>query len=112
MNKTITIYELLGKIRNGEVPKKIIYRDYLCYYDDGDYKIKSVGEWLFANEYIDLSNLNDKVEIIEDNDKLEDNTIKTNEFKTIGKTMGQAYRELFEGFIEGWKSIEEKLDER
>lgn len=112
MNKTITVYELLGLVKDGKVPKHIKYKDYdlvweesLCYYRTNRY-----GGWEMF--YFNLSDLNDTIEIIEDNDKLEDNIINADEMKNIGKNLGLAYRKLFEGFKEGWESIEEKLDER
>lgn len=74
MNKTITIYELLGLVKDGKAPKKIKYEeDYLLFDDvDKDYfseKTDALFTKLFsktATNYL----LNDKVEIIEDNDKL------------------------------------------
>lgn len=77
MNKTITVYELLGLVKDGKVPKHIKYKDYdlvweesLCYYRTNRY-----GGWEMF--YFNLSNLNDTVEIIEDNDKLEKINVKT-----------------------------------
>lgn len=78
MNKEITIIELLNKIANGEeVPKKIKYKNNLYIYnencedyleDDKDYMA------LFScsfSTYITKSFINDKVEIIEDNEDIE-----------------------------------------
>lgn len=112
MNKTITIYELLGLVKDGKAPKKIKYDgDKYTYNDCKDYEIDSSIYNLFETITVTFI-LNDTVEIIEDNDKLEDNIINADEMKNIGKNLGLAYRKLFEGFKEGWESIEEKLDER
>ncbi len=66
----ITMYELLGLVKDGKAPKKIKYHNYICYYDDGDYKLENGSEWLFANEYIDLKYLNETVEILEEEKKI------------------------------------------
>ena len=80
MKKEITIIELLNKIANGEeVPEKIKYKDTEYIFSDG------VQDYLECNKYdFDLLGycfcnyrtrdfINDKVEIIEDN---EDNDIR------------------------------------
>ena len=109
MNKTITIYELLGLIKDGKAPNKIKFCDEIFTFNNDKcnflYKYQIGKCQLFG-----CCKLNDTVEIIEDNDKLENNAINPNEFRNIGKSMGQAYRNLLEGFCEGWEGIEEKLD--
>lgn len=72
MNKTITIYELLGMVKDGKAPKKIKYANNIWeYYDGIDYK--SHETLLFdACCRINSDDLRSTVEIIEDNDKLED----------------------------------------
>lgn len=77
MNKTITIYELLGLVKDGKAPKKIKYDgDKYTYNDCKDYEIDSSNYNLFETITVTFI-LNDTVEIIEDNDKLE--KIKWNE---------------------------------
>lgn len=56
--------------------------------------------------------LYDFIVIEEDNDKSENNNGNQNEYRNAGKFIGQTYKEFVEGFIEGWNSIEEKLDEK
>ena len=117
MNKTIKTIDLLNKIANGEkVPKIIRYKNYDFEYHERldnvcNYKvIGSDSKYLNDVFFID-SILNEEVEIIEDNDKIENNKIDNEEFLNIGKSFGEAYRTFFEGFKKGWESIEEKLDE-
>lgn len=69
----ITIYELLGLVKDGKAPKKIKYdgialiydeeiKDYWCYYDN----------YLFEYEFAECNDfLNDAVEIIEEPKKIE-----------------------------------------
>lgn len=75
MNKTITVYELLGMIKDEKAPKKIKYGNY--YYE---YIKKEKRYYNCDSSVLDLSDrlgdynfnyLDDEVEIIEDNDKLE-----------------------------------------
>ena len=84
MNKTIKVIDLLNKIANGEVvPKTILFwgKEYKL---DDEYKcyMHKISEDIF-DDFMDNNNaelddfLNDTVEIIEDNDKLE--KIKWNE---------------------------------
>ena len=65
-----TIYELLGMIKDGKTPKKIKYQNRIYEYYNGDYREEFNSgydsNWLFANEIIDLTNLNDVVEILEE----------------------------------------------
>ena len=74
--KTITMYELLGMIKDGKEPKKVKYREMLYHicYEYGDYE-SDIEEYRFADtkehyylfEGIDmLKCLNDEVEILEE----------------------------------------------
>lgn len=67
------IIDLLNKIANGEVPKKIKYKNHIYDYYNGDYREFIDGNydsnWLLANEIIDLCNLCDEVEILGDEDE-------------------------------------------
>ena len=77
----ITIYELIGLIKNGKAPKKIKVDDYISYL------IENETNWVLT--YIDDSNdylfrdyflrLDDEVEIIEEDKKIE---------KLVGKDRG------------------------
>lgn len=71
MNKIITIYELLGLVKDGKAPKKIKYEDIIWKYDlqENEY-IKDGDYWLFQDYFPNNLNfldcLNDKVEILEE----------------------------------------------
>lgn len=87
MNKTITVYELLGMIKDGKAPDKIKSEGHYYYYNvlEKDY-YEGMGydyEYLFKN--ISSDNLNDTVEIIEDNGKLE--KIKWEEKESLAKPL-------------------------
>ena len=64
------IIDLLNKIANGDIPKKIKYKNHIYEYYNGDYREQIDGaydsNWLFANEIIDLTNLNEEIEILEE----------------------------------------------
>ena len=89
MNKEITIYELLGLIKDDKAPKKIKYKDTEYILSDG------VQDYLECNKYdFDLLGycfcnyrtrdfINDKVEIIEDNEDIKELEIKN------GKVVGE-----------------------
>ncbi len=69
----ITIYELLGLVKDGKAPKKIIYDDIALIYDEGceDYYLY-YGKGLFEYKFGNCKNfLNDEVEIIEEPKKIE-----------------------------------------
>ena len=64
------VIDLLNKIENGEeAPKTIKYRERIFYYDDIDYFNTDIG-YLFER-YAILEILNDEVEIIEEEKKIE-----------------------------------------
>ena len=74
MNNFVTVYELLGLIKDGKAPKKIIYNDNVYEFTDYDYRCivteiekGFVEYWLIGNYNQDLRHLlNDKVEILEE----------------------------------------------
>ena len=73
MNKTITIYDLLGLIKDDKVPKKIKY-EYLVYeltFERNDYYCKQEKRW-FTSEINSLGVLNNKVEILEEDKDIEE----------------------------------------
>ena len=73
MNKTITMYELLGLIKDGKAPKMIKYKDNNYIFTGYDYHCVLtdiekgfVEYWLIGNYNQDLRHLlNEKVEIID-----------------------------------------------
>lgn len=63
----ITIYELLGMIKDDKAPKKIKFNNIYCYYRECkneyvDFTNKPIIQW----DYVVMNSLNDKVEIIEE----------------------------------------------
>ena len=76
----VTIYELLGMVKNGKAPKKIRYREMIYHinYEYGDYesdieeyRFVDVKEHYYLFEDIDmLKCLDDKVEILEEEKKI------------------------------------------
>lgn len=75
MNKEITIYELLGLIKDGQAPERIVYDNYIWSWTGDDYRtiLKTEKEqFLITGMYYTwLSEfLDDTVEII-DNNKIE-----------------------------------------
>ena len=85
MNKEITIYELLGLIKDGQAPKKIKFYDRIFEYEYQlkDYYYESYSLFEEGIEIISDS-LNDKVEIIIEDNKIEklnyDFNVHCNEF--------------------------------
>ena len=83
MNKTITIYELLGLVKDGKQPKHIKYRgeEWWWGYDTYTYfsclKQTPDTQINMFTKYVINYCLDDEVEIIEDNDKLEKINVKT-----------------------------------
>ena len=69
----ITFYELLGLVKDGKAPKKIIYNNIELEYDEKceDY-YSYYGQGLFEYKFSNCKNfLNDEVEIIEETKKIE-----------------------------------------
>ena len=69
MNKIITVYELLGLIKDGKAPKKIEYQGNYLEFDGEDYKYYKGAETLSEDslvKYIAVGNLNDTVEILQE----------------------------------------------
>lgn len=109
--KTITMYELLGLIKEGKAPKKIKYNDYIYtvgrntrkhfidYYSEED-------EWCF-NYYVKYENLNDTVEILEEEKKIPEK-IKDKYCSQISKVeLAQKYNEIID-YLEYLKSKGDK----
>ncbi len=66
MNKVISVYELLGLIKDGKAPKKIIYDNKKYFIEVHDYSLNDERVfWLFEDSNI-IEIMTKKVEIIED----------------------------------------------
>jgi len=84
----ITMYELLGLVKEGKAPQKIIYDNVELEYskENGDY-FSYYGKGLFEYEFeYCIGFLNDYVEIIEGPKKIEKITIRD---KTLGFPNGE-----------------------
>lgn len=66
----ITMYELLGLIKDGKAPKEIKYENFV-YSWVRKYKTYTRYDIPGKDLYITTNNLNDEVEIIEENKKIE-----------------------------------------
>jgi len=124
MNKTIKIIDLLNKIANGEeIPKRIkycgsIYEKFEYNNKYYDIEIKDKEKDILSEHLAKKSFYNDKVEIIEDNDKLE--KININDNGTLGfpngcwtaRNMDKAFAIRINKIIDHISKTEEKLDER
>lgn len=71
MNKEITIYELLGLIKNGKEPKKIKVDDVIYFYNytKKDYKSEIDEPFFLFNDYVDIKSELDKIVKILEEDK-------------------------------------------
>ena len=103
MNKKITIYELLGLIKDDKAPNRILYDHYIWNWTGDDYHtiLKTEKEQFLITGmyYIWLSEfLNDKVKIIEEDNKIE-------------KIMGIDTRETRECIMTFQDKINELIDE-
>lgn len=69
----ITIYELLGLVKDGKAPKKIIYNNIeLEYSEENEDYFRYYGQYLFKFKFSNcLTFLNDEVKIIEEPKKIE-----------------------------------------
>lgn len=78
----ITIYELLGMVKDNKAPKKIKYHSNIYFIDYGNwyrYYDEKGNRHNFLNVlYEDFSNLNDEVEILEEEKELHANDIEFN----------------------------------
>lgn len=119
MNKKITLYELMGLVKDGQAPKRIKYKDNIYDYkesENGTGYVRSLNlnglEWLANRVDIDDKDvLNDEVEILEEeNNKNELPTL--NDMKNIGNYMGKAYRVLFESFWEAWNQKDDVKEKK
>lgn len=107
--KVISVYELLGKVKDNEAPKKIRYRYGYLYKEflfDGETSNYISGkDWLFGEDITAM--LNDEVEIIEEDKKIE--KIDVNHLQQIkkwkrAKVLGNKINEI----IDKINSMEDK----
>ena len=71
MNKVISVYELLGLIKDGKPPKKIIYDNKKYFIEVHDYSLNDEKVfWLFEDNNI-IQIMTKKVEIIEEEKVIE-----------------------------------------
>lgn len=84
----ITIYELLGLVKDGKTPKKIAYNSVILEYAEGNEDYYSYyGRGLFEYKFTTCNDfLNDEVEIIEEPKKIEKITVRE---KTLGFPNGE-----------------------
>lgn len=89
MNKKITIYELLGLIKDNKIAKKIKYDGKIYEFKEIEegtgyvYESGIIKEWLSNIIEIDnIKHLNNKVEIIEENKEIE--KLKIKDGKIVG----------------------------
>ena len=86
----ITMYELLGLVKDGKVPKRIIYDKYVYQWNniiknyEREIDINTTLNW----DYIAIEGLNDEVEILEEEKKIPEK-ITINDNGTIGFPNGE-----------------------
>lgn len=93
----VTMYELLGLVKDGKAPKKIAYNSVILEYAEGNEDYYSYyGRGLFEYKFTTCNDfLNDEVEIIEEPKKIEYEQIEEltcNEFDFEKKTINSLIR--------------------
>ena len=111
-NKEITIYELMGLVKNNKAPIKIKYDDVIWIYDkdENDYFSKVQNVFLY-DEYIGgiyFSYFNDIVEILEENYEWEDIEELDIEYQYAYKSINIVLNKL----IKNQKYLKEKMDNK
>ena len=89
----ITIYELLGMIKNGKAPKRFKYDSCVWTYNYESFAYRN-GKNIKFEDYMDngiMKYLNDEVEIIEEKNIIPENLPFKNDMKL---TIMEVYREL------------------
>lgn len=98
----VTIYELLGMVKDGKAPKKIMYNNIVWEYvnHEKDYRSRHNAE-LFFNDEIDntwiMTHLNTQIEILEEKKLPEKLNLDTDELR--GKETPRAIDYLIESKI-------------
>lgn len=119
MSKTIEVIDLLNKIANGEIPSEIKYKNRIYKYDSNekDYMHEDVFncyDYLIGNNFKDLDNLNDTVEIIEEQEEIDIQSIKELEpleDYEVDKTDVRLNRELINKILQWAKQLDKKIKE-
>ena len=117
----ITMYELIGLVKDGKAPKKIKYSSCVMIYDvdendyrtpEKDYYDADVKTYKYLTDCIDLfTDLNDKVEIIEEPKKIEKISWREKE-SLAGNLMANEKQEILARRTEKLKSsLNELIDE-
>lgn len=117
MKKTITLYELLGMVKDGKAPKKIKYENREYYLYDNKSYLSTDKTRFFDRIY--FCDLNIEVEIL-DEEEFEDIEEITIRDKTIGfpngewtaRNMDKAFSIKINQLIKNQKKIIERLKER
>lgn len=112
----ITMYELLGLIKDGKPPKKIKYRDNIWEYTSTvigkgyQYYSEFYQEWETLQKQVYIEEcLNDEIEIIEEDTKL--NKINLNYSVPYAIYDMKALRETLEEIIENQRTHEDRINE-
>ena len=98
MNKIITIYELLGLIKDDKAPKSIIYKNEYFKYSKENRDYIGENNYLFSDFADLISILNDKVEILEENKPIIEK-LNLDRESLKGKEVPRAIDYLLEGRI-------------
>ena len=105
----ITIYELLGLVKDGKAPKEIKYKNFVYGWVQ-KYKTYTRYDITGKDLYITTNNLNDEVEIIEEPKKIE----KINEILRIDGLIapyGENEYRMWKNIIIQQNKINELIDE-
>ena len=108
----ITIYELLGKMKDYEAPNKILFNDKIWTYNGNDYEAED--EWSLFDEYVIFDILNDEVEILETTITYKQDTINKVDEPYESCIFGTDYEfatELEKKIIDNIELIRKKQDE-
>ena len=113
----ITIYELLGLIKDGKAPYKIKYQDYKWIWTSDDYKtIKGVKECFLitGQEYTWVTEfLNDEVEILDEEDEFIDiEEINNAYYHENQDRINQTFKNAINDLIKNQRLLINKINER
>lgn len=121
MSKEIKVIDLANKIANGEIPSEIKYKNRIYKYDSNekDYMHEDAFncyDYLIYNNFQDLDNFNDTVEIIEEQEEIDIQSIE--EIKDIfieNSSCGEDVKYLARKYNEilKWaKQLDKKIKEK
>ena len=100
----ITMYELLGLVKDGKAPKEIKYKNFVYGWVQ-KYKTYTRYDITVKDLYITTNNLNDEVEIIEEPKKIE-----KIDFRTLNtqKEKNRAMKDTINKLIDEINNLKEK----